>query len=87
MEFGVLSIVPPLVAIILALITKEVISSLMLGIFAGGLIFTGGDILNTFQTIFELMGSKLGDNGLMIFEFTWSVGYCYEQSGRIFCLW
>ncbi|EHL20096.1 hypothetical protein HMPREF9628_00907 [Peptoanaerobacter stomatis] len=66
MEFGVLSIVPPLVAIILALITKEVISSLMLGIFAGGLIFTGGDILNTFQTIFELMGSKLGDNGLMI---------------------
>jgi len=66
LDFGVLSIVPPLVAIILALITKEVISSLMLGIFVGGLIFTKGNLLEAVQTVFTLMGTKLGENGLMI---------------------
>ena len=38
MEFGILSIVPPIVAIALALITKEVITSLLIGILSGGLI-------------------------------------------------
>lgn len=66
LDFGVLSIVPPLVAIILALITKEVISSLMLGIFVGGVIFTKGNLLEAVQTVFTLMGTKLGENGLMI---------------------
>ena len=45
MEFGFLSIIPPIVAIALALITKEVITSLLIGIIAGGLIFTGGNII------------------------------------------
>ena len=66
MEFGILSIVPPLVAIILALISKEVISSLLIGIMAGGIIFAKGDILVAFETVFDLMGSKIGDNGLMV---------------------
>ncbi len=35
MNYGWLSVVPPLVAIILALITKEVISSLIIGILTG----------------------------------------------------
>ena len=42
-----LSIVPPIVAIGLALITKEVFSSLLVGIFTGTLIYacgTGGGI-------------------------------------------
>lgn len=66
MDFGILSVVPPLVAIILALITKEVISSLILGIFAGGLIFTGFDILKTVETVFTLMGDMMSGNTLMI---------------------
>lgn len=66
MEFGILSIVPPIVAIALALITKEVITSLLLGIIAGGLIFTVGNIVSALETVFELMGTKLGDNALMI---------------------
>ena len=66
MEFGFLSIIPPIVAIALALITKEVITSLLIGIIAGGLIFTGGNIIAALETVFTLMGTKLGDNALML---------------------
>lgn len=66
MEFGILSIVPPIVAIALALITKEVITSLLIGILSGGLIYTGGNIISALETVFELMGTKLGDNALML---------------------
>lgn len=66
MEFGILTIVPPIVAIALALITKEVITSLLIGIISGGLIFTGGNIIAALETVFDLMGTKLGDNALMI---------------------
>lgn len=66
MEFGILSIVPPIVAIALALITKEVITSLLIGIISGGLIYAHGDIITALETVFHLMGTKLGDNALMI---------------------
>jgi len=38
------SLFPPLVAIILALITKEVYSSLFAGIVIGGILFCGFDV-------------------------------------------
>lgn len=66
MDFGILSIVPPIVAIALALVTKEVITSLLIGIISGGLIFAGGNIVSALETVFQLMGTKLGDNALMI---------------------
>ena len=40
MEYGILSIIPPLVAILLALTTKQVFISLILGIFSGAMILT-----------------------------------------------
>ena len=39
-DVGWLSILPPIIAIVLALITKEVISSLMVGILSGTLIYS-----------------------------------------------
>lgn len=66
MDFGILSIIPPLVAIILALVTKEVIPSLLLGIITGGLIFTGFNVLQTVETVFTLMGTQMSDNSLML---------------------
>lgn len=66
MEFGILSIIPPIVAIALALITKEVITSLLIGIISGGLIYSGGNIIAALETVFDLMGTKLGDNALML---------------------
>ena len=66
MNYGVLSIIPPLIAIILALLTKEVITSLLVGIFVGGLIFAKGNIIVATEEVFNLMGQKVGDNSLMI---------------------
>lgn len=66
MNYGWLSILPPIIAIILALLTKEVIFSLIVGIFAGGLIFTKGNILLAIETVFSLMAEKIGGNGSML---------------------
>lgn len=66
MEFGILSILPPIVAIVLALITKEVVTSLLVGIITGGLIYSGGNIVVALEEVFSLMGTKVGDNALMI---------------------
>ena len=47
------AIFPPLLAILLALITKEVYSSLFLGILAGGLIYARGSIETTIVHVFK----------------------------------
>ncbi len=47
------SLIPPLVAIILALITKEVYSSLFLGILVGGMFFAGFSPEGTVMHIYE----------------------------------
>jgi Na+/H+ antiporter NhaC len=68
-QVGFLSIVPPLIAISLALITKEVIFSLLFGIMTGvgiysfvmGLGFTG-----IFSTTVDLMITKVGENASMV---------------------
>lgn len=60
---GWLSIVPPIVAIALALITKEVLSSLVLGILTGTLIYTigmdGNVLMGTLESAFTVMGNKV----------------------------
>ncbi len=68
-QVGWLSILPPLIAIALALITKEVISSLMVGILSGTLIYSIhtadsplGVAVSTVENTFTLMASKLADN-------------------------
>ncbi|CAI49007.1 probable NhaC-type sodium/proton antiporter [Natronomonas pharaonis DSM 2160] len=41
-EFGALSLIPPLFAIALALVTRKAVLSLFLGIWSGGIIYVGG---------------------------------------------
>ncbi|PHV71271.1 sodium:proton antiporter [Sporanaerobium hydrogeniformans] len=68
-DVGWLSILPPIIAIALALITKEVISSLIVGILSGTLIYafnTGGGIVKAMDVTFSLMAQKLGDNAPII---------------------
>ena len=60
-DFGWLSLVPPLVVIVLAVLTREVMVSLLAGIVAGLLIFTGGSISATFVEVFELVVGKMAD--------------------------
>lgn len=68
-EAGWLSILPPLIAIILALISKEVYSSLFLGILTGMFIYcfsTGGNVLQAVTYVFDMIAAKIGENGYMI---------------------
>lgn len=68
MNYGWLSVVPPLVAIILALITKEVISSLIIGILTGALIYSYGNPIAMMMNTFTVMGERMGSNvNILIF--------------------
>jgi len=53
MEYGILSIAIPLLTIILAIITKDVIVSLMGGIFAGLLLLNAYDPIEAFIALFD----------------------------------
>ena len=66
MEFGWLTILPPIIAIVLALITKEVISSLLLGILSGTLIYARFDVIQAVDTTFSIMADKLGGNASIV---------------------
>lgn len=56
------SIVPPVITIILALLTKEVYMSLIIGILSGAFLFTGFDLLVSIETMFAIMADKIGNN-------------------------
>ncbi len=56
------AVFPPVLTIVLALATKEVYMSLLIGIFAGAMLFTGGNALQAILTIFAVMEEKVGGN-------------------------
>ena len=66
-----LSILPPLIAILLALITKEVYSSLFVGIVAGGLLYSGfsfeGTIVHVIQDGFIKSVADPYNIGILLF--------------------
>ena len=62
MEVSAISMLPPIITIVLALATKEVYFSLIIGIFSGVMIFTGGNFLESITTFFDIMSGKIGDN-------------------------
>lgn len=70
-DVGWLSLIPPLLAIGLALLTKEVIVSLLIGVFTGAIIYvmhTSGNVITATLITFELMSEKIGDNAeILIF--------------------
>ena len=66
----ILSLLPPIIAIVLALLTKEVYSSLFVGILSGALIYSNGNVWNMVLTTFDAMISKICDSwnvGILIF--------------------
>lgn len=56
------SIMPPVITIILALVTKEVYMSLIVGILCGAFLFTGFNFLVSIETMFAIMAEKIGAN-------------------------
>ena len=67
--FGLWSLVPPLVAIALALLTREIVLSLFAAIFSGAAIhayLTHAGALAAFKTIVDLIGGKTAENMPMV---------------------
>lgn len=56
------ALLPPVVTIILALVTKEVYMSLGIGIFIGAFMFSEFSILGAIDTMFKIMSDKVGGN-------------------------
>ena len=62
------ALIPPVVAIVLALITKEVYSSLFLGIVIGALLYAGGNPLVAVEHFFAILHEEVSGNlGIVIF--------------------
>lgn len=56
------ALIPPIIAIILALLTKEVYISLFVGITVGAMLYSNFGFMATVETIFTVMKEKLGDS-------------------------
>ena len=85
-ETGWLSVIPPILAIALALITKEVYSSLIIGLCSGILIYSfssGGSIFSAAALTFDMMSAKIADNSYMIIflALLWAVVILVSKSG------
>ena len=64
------ALLPPIIAIALALITKEVYSSLFIGILSGALLYSGGNVWGMVTGTFDMMISMLSDPwnvGILVF--------------------
>ena len=82
---GWLSILPPLIAIGLALATKEVFSSLMIGILSGALIWAAGTdanlVMGTVSATFGIMVKKLDFTIILFTSMLGALVYCISLSG------
>ncbi|TFG78541.1 MAG: Na+/H+ antiporter NhaC family protein, partial [Spirochaetales bacterium] len=74
-HFGLLSILPPLLTIVLAIVTKDVVISLFLGIFSGTLIAVGGNPYYALIRLSDLIADTLADGwNIRIMLFTILLG-------------
>ena len=76
---SMLSLLPPVVAIVLALNTKEVYTSLLVGIATGALLFANGNLELALNTLFFNedggMVAKLSDSSNVAFWFSGDAGH------------
>lgn len=69
-SFGAWGLIPPLLAIVLAFVTKDVIVSLFLGILSGALIISGGNIPLALMKVADAIAASLADGwNIRIFLF------------------
>ncbi|MBN1242122.1 MAG: Na+/H+ antiporter NhaC family protein [Spirochaetales bacterium] len=82
-HFGILSILPPLLTIVLAIVTKDVIVSLFLGILSGALIVAGGNPFTAMLGLSDLIADTLADGwNIRIMLFTIFLGLLVGQLAR-----
>lgn len=83
---GALSIAPPVIAVVLALITKEVFSSLMIGILTGTCIYSIGTnadvvIISTVETAFKVMTDKIDFSIILFCSLLGALVYVISMAG------
>lgn len=66
MSGTIFSLIPPIVAIVLALLTKEVYLSLLVGILSGALLYTAGNPLFAVEETLTIMSGEIGDNAYIL---------------------
>lgn len=83
MNGTIFSLIPPIVAIALALITKEVYLSLLIGVLSGAFLFGGANPVHAVETVITIMGEKIGGNVniLLFLSFLGIVVALITQSG------
>lgn len=92
-SYGIWGLVPPLLTIILALVTKDVVVSLFLGILAGSLIVAGGNPAIALLNLTDLFATQLSDGwNIRIFLFCALLGGLVGMlsrtgSAKAFGLW
>ncbi|MDI6706449.1 MAG: Na+/H+ antiporter NhaC family protein [Bacillota bacterium] len=84
-EFGIISLLPPLLAIILAFVTKQVILSLFLGILVGATMMSGWNPFFGFLRTLDqyILGSAADSWNAGILIFTLSIGGMIGVMGRM----
>ena len=87
MQFGFWSVVPPLLTIVLALVTKNVFISLLIGIFVGSMVLCSGALLaglnETFYSFIHTFESNSNTIVLASFLLIGALIYLIEKSGGI----
>src|SRR5699024_7504064 len=87
MEYGFLSVLPPLVAILLAIRTKQVYVSLLLGVFMGWLVIAGWNPVSGFMLTLEgFVGVFAGAGNTKTIMFSALMGaliYFMQASGGV----
>ncbi len=66
MNGSIWAMLPPIIAIIMALLTKEVYSSLLLGILIGCFMYTGLNPIAAIETCFDIMEHAIGSNAAIL---------------------
>ena len=74
--YGIWSVAPPVVAIVLAIATRRIVMSLVLGVFAGALLMARGDLLLAVYETWEthLWNTLIDPGKLRVFSFTLLMG-------------
>lgn len=84
-DFGIISLLPPLLAILLAFLTKQVLLSLIIGIFTGAMMLNGWNPFYGFLRTFDefIVGSLAYGWNAAIIIFTLSIGGMVGVVGRM----
>ena len=74
-NYGIWSLVPPIVAIVLCITTRQLVLSLFLGCFAGALVYAGGNPISAYVTTIQHSVATVADSSnASILVFTLTLG-------------